>query len=180
MGPVEVVLDKKPPLAVTSSPTKGKGKGVGKSSGSASASSQLNLSSGSGSGPPKNDEKKVCLWPMGNGTTCGKTFTKFDSLKRHLQEAHKGKEQTCLSRSSSFKNISLPDRCETISMHHVRQNLREKRLPPATSQVSQCELHGESKQRWRRKHVRRAHDQDHQDATRRTKPADPGGPSATR
>ena len=98
MGPVEVVLDKKPPLPVTSSPTKGKGKGVGKSSGSASASSQLNLSSGSGSGPPKNDEKKVCLWPMGHGTTCGKTFTKFDSLKRHLQEAHKGKDQTYFGR----------------------------------------------------------------------------------
>ena len=74
------------------SPTKPKGKGIGKSS-SSSSSSQLNTSSGSGTGPPKNDEKKVCLWPMGNGTTCGKTFTKFDSLKRHLQEAHKGKRR---------------------------------------------------------------------------------------
>jgi hypothetical protein len=37
-------------------------------------------------------EKKVCLWPIGAGTTCGKTFTKFDSLKRHLAETHKGKE----------------------------------------------------------------------------------------
>ena len=36
-------------------------------------------------------ERKVCLWPTDNGTgTCGKTFTKFDSLKRHLAEAHKG------------------------------------------------------------------------------------------
>ena len=35
-------------------------------------------------------EKKVCLWPIGAGTTCGKTFTKFDSLKRHLAETHKG------------------------------------------------------------------------------------------
>ena len=35
-------------------------------------------------------EKKVCLWPVGAGTTCGKTFTKFDSLKRHLAETHKG------------------------------------------------------------------------------------------
>ena len=87
LGPVEVVLDKKPPMP---SPTKQKGKGIGKSS-STSSSSTLNTSSGSGTGPPKNDEKKVCLWPMGNGTTCGKTFTKFDSLKRHLQEAHKGK-----------------------------------------------------------------------------------------
>ena len=32
----------------------------------------------------------MCLWPIGNGTTCGKTFTKFDSLKRHLAENHKG------------------------------------------------------------------------------------------
>ena len=42
-----------------------------------------------GSSVPEN-EKKVCLWPTGNGTTCGKTFVKFDSLKRHLTEAHKG------------------------------------------------------------------------------------------
>ena len=42
-----------------------------------------------GSSIPEN-EKKVCLWPTGNGTTCGKTFVKFDSLKRHLTEAHKG------------------------------------------------------------------------------------------
>ena len=37
-----------------------------------------------------NEEKKVCLWPIGAGTTCGKTFSKFDSLKRHLAETHKG------------------------------------------------------------------------------------------
>ncbi len=42
------------------------------------------------SGNVPEGEKKVCLWPTGNGTTCGKTFTKFDSLKRHLAEAHKG------------------------------------------------------------------------------------------
>jgi hypothetical protein len=37
-------------------------------------------------------DRKVCLWPTHTGATCGKTFTKFDSLKRHLQEAHKGKK----------------------------------------------------------------------------------------
>eukprot|EP00096_Caligus_rogercresseyi_P014629 TRINITY_DN7135_c0_g1_i1.p1 TRINITY_DN7135_c0_g1~~TRINITY_DN7135_c0_g1_i1.p1 ORF type:complete len:683 (-),score=173.47 TRINITY_DN7135_c0_g1_i1:480-2375(-) len=35
-------------------------------------------------------DKKVCLWPLGSGLSCGKTFTKFDNLKRHLAEAHKG------------------------------------------------------------------------------------------
>ena len=38
--------------------------------------------------PP--EEKKICLWVMEDGTACGKTFTKFDSLKRHVSEAHKG------------------------------------------------------------------------------------------
>lgn len=38
--------------------------------------------------PP--EEKKVCLWVLEDGTACGKTFTKFDSLKRHVSEAHKG------------------------------------------------------------------------------------------
>ena len=27
---------------------------------------------------------------LDDGTACGKTFTKFDSLKRHVSEAHKG------------------------------------------------------------------------------------------
>ena len=46
--------------------------------------------SGSLQGTIAEGEKKVCLWPIGAGTTCGKTFTKFDSLKRHLAETHKG------------------------------------------------------------------------------------------
>ncbi len=37
--------------------------------------------------PP--EEKKICLWILDDGTACGKTFTKFDSLKRHVSEAHK-------------------------------------------------------------------------------------------
>ena len=36
-------------------------------------------------------EKKICLWPISaNDTSCGKTFTKMDSLKRHIAENHKG------------------------------------------------------------------------------------------
>ncbi len=33
--------------------------------------------------PP--EEKKICLWILEDGTACGKTFTKFDSLKRYMQ-----------------------------------------------------------------------------------------------
>ncbi len=42
------------------------------------------------------EEKKICLWVLEDGTACGKTFTKFDSLKRHVSEAHKGNQQTQL------------------------------------------------------------------------------------
>merc|ERR1711992_99466 len=42
------------------------------------------------------EEKKICLWVLDDGTACGKTFTKFDSLKRHVSEAHKGvRPYTC-------------------------------------------------------------------------------------
>lgn len=56
------------------------------------ASTSKKIKGGSTTGGPTatDGEKKVCLWPIGNGTTCGKTFTKFDSLKRHLAENHKG------------------------------------------------------------------------------------------
>ena len=36
------------------------------------------------------EEKKICLWILEDSTACGKTFTKFDSLKRHVTEAHRG------------------------------------------------------------------------------------------
>ena len=38
-------------------------------------------------------EKKICLWPISNSnndTSCGKKFSKMDSLKRHIAENHKG------------------------------------------------------------------------------------------
>ncbi len=44
--------------------------------------------------PP--EEKKICLWILEDGTACGKTFTKFDSLKRHVSESHKSiRPYTC-------------------------------------------------------------------------------------
>ena len=41
------------------------------------------------------DEKKICLWVLDDGTACGKTFTKFDSLKRHVAESHKNVRPFC-------------------------------------------------------------------------------------
>lgn len=35
-------------------------------------------------------DKKTCRWVLDNGTICGRTFSKFDSLRRHVQELHKG------------------------------------------------------------------------------------------
>ena len=33
---------------------------------------------------------KVCRWVQNDGTVCGKAFSKLDSLRRHVNELHKG------------------------------------------------------------------------------------------
>jgi hypothetical protein len=43
------------------------------------------------------------LWPQPGGGTCGKTFTKLDSLKRHLAETHKGKKYPKIFLSFDFQ-----------------------------------------------------------------------------
>merc|ERR1711935_1110122 len=53
------------------------------------------------------EEKKICLWVLDDGTACGKTFTKFDSLKRHVSEAHKGVRP--FSRTLCGKNYGRRD-----------------------------------------------------------------------
>ena len=35
-------------------------------------------------------DKKTCRWVLDSGTICGRTFSKFDSLRRHVNELHKG------------------------------------------------------------------------------------------
>ena len=35
-------------------------------------------------------DKKTCRWVLDNGTRCGRSFSKVDSLRRHVQELHKG------------------------------------------------------------------------------------------
>ena len=44
----------------------------------------------SGMGRKRSDDKKTCRWVLDNGTICGRSFSKFDSLRRHVQELHKG------------------------------------------------------------------------------------------
>ncbi len=36
------------------------------------------------------EDKKTCKWVLDNGSVCGRTFSKFDSLRRHVAELHKG------------------------------------------------------------------------------------------
>ena len=64
-----------------------------------SVGNTLTLSSPNSSGIPiqtmrlskkRLDDKKTCRWVLDNGTICGKAFSKFDSLRRHVQELHKG------------------------------------------------------------------------------------------
>lgn len=50
-----------------------------------------NFSVHSGMGRKRSDDKKTCRWVLDNGTICGRSFSKFDSLRRHVQELHKGK-----------------------------------------------------------------------------------------
>ena len=50
-----------------------------------------NFSVHSGMGRKRSDDKKTCRWVLHNGTICGRSFSKFDSLRRHVQELHKGK-----------------------------------------------------------------------------------------
>ena len=38
----------------------------------------------------RSNDKKTCRWVLDNGTICGRSFSKFDSLRRHVQELHKG------------------------------------------------------------------------------------------
>ena len=33
---------------------------------------------------------KICRWVNNDGTVCGKAFSKLDSLRRHVNELHKG------------------------------------------------------------------------------------------
>ena len=49
-----------------------------------------NLAVHGGMGRKRSDDKKTCRWVLDNGTICGRSFSKFDSLRRHVQELHKG------------------------------------------------------------------------------------------
>ena len=52
--------------------------------------SDNNFAVHSGMGRKRSDDKKTCRWVLDNGTICGRSFSKFDSLRRHVQELHKG------------------------------------------------------------------------------------------
>ena len=52
--------------------------------------SDNNFTVHSGMGRKRSDDKKTCRWVLDNGTICGRSFSKFDSLRRHVQELHKG------------------------------------------------------------------------------------------
>lgn len=60
-------------------------------------------------GGKKSSDKKVCLWPLANNTTCGKAFSKSESLKRHLAEVHKGKnaKNVCSLISAANRGAAL-------------------------------------------------------------------------
>ena len=78
-----------------------------------------------------NEEKKVCLWPTENGTNCGKTFIKFEGLKRHLADIHKGvRPYAC-----SLCGLSY-GRQDYLQRHIKSHNPNSANLPTA-SQVLQ-------------------------------------------
>ena len=61
-----------------------------------SPTSLVNNASGGGSSirihsnKKRLSDKKTCRWVLDNGTRCGRSFSKVDSLRRHVQELHKG------------------------------------------------------------------------------------------
>ena len=62
----------------------------------------------SGMGRKRSDDKKTCRWVLDNGTICGRSFSKFDSLRRHVQELHKG--------MAVVKNIKIYFYIESINV----------------------------------------------------------------
>ena len=64
-----------------------------------------------GASTAKNSEEHFCQWVLDNGELCGRSFTKFDSLRRHVEALHKGnRPHKCHSCDKSYGRKDYLDR----------------------------------------------------------------------
>ena len=77
----------------------------------------------------KNTEQHYCRWVLDDGDFCGRSFTKFESMRRHIEELHKGnRPHKCHLCEKSYGRKDYLDR--HIMRIHENTNTPEKLLNP--------------------------------------------------
>ena len=67
---------------------------------------------------------KICRWVNNDGTVCGKAFSKLDSLRRHVNELHKGVRPFACT--SCDKNYGRRDYLDRHMKTHDPDNVKKK------------------------------------------------------
>ena len=67
---------------------------------------------------------KICRWVNNDGTVCGKAFSKLDSLRRHVNELHKGVRPFACT--SCDKNYGRRDYLDRHMKTHDPDNQKKK------------------------------------------------------